>query len=446
MRVQILLLLAAVLPGLQQGRASGAQELPVEAAPPPPKILLVDLDDVGHASVAAARTPTLDSMRARGRFYTTLVTAPTCSPSRAMFQTGARCSHPDVLLGRVLRTKIQGKKAFSLPHEPLQPLAALVRDAGFTTAKVGKWHLAHPGDLAHPNECGWQTYRGVMANLLIADDTYHSYRQVAAGKETSVEGPYLTTVETDDAIAAVTRGVDLVSLSYHAPHKPWHVPPSTLLKLGVDAEGKPIEIDEGGLTAEEMAHLMLEACDHELGRLLEAADSAGYTVFVFGDNGGQNSRETKGGKGTLYESGVTVPMWVVGPSVMPGEDDSILSMVDFYATVAELFALERKPATQGPHSVTFVPTLQGKPGTRTHAYAEIFTALGEDPRGRISIQWRRSVRGRRFKLFENRGARFQALFDLDADPNEEVNLLEALPLSEDAREANVTLSGLLGRM
>ncbi len=413
------------------------------AEEPRAKVLLVDLDDVGHATVAAARTPTLDAMAERGRFYTTLVTAPTCSPSRAMLQTGARCSHPNVLLGRVLRNKYKGTQAYALPTSPLVPLAKLVSASGRSTAKIGKWHLSQSIAPTHPNECGWQTYSGVIANLLVKNDTYESYPKVVKGEEARLEGRYITTDETDDTIAALKEGVDLVSVSYHAPHKPWHVPPAELLEPRVDADGKVVTLDADALSPEDMTLLMLEALDHELGRLLAVAEEAGYTVFVFGDNGGQNSREAKGGKGTLFESGVTVPMWVVGPDVVHGVDESLLSMVDFYATVAELFGIERKARRQGPHSQSFAPTLRGEPGSRQHAYTEIFDVLGEDPRMKGTIQWRRAVRGKRFKLFENRGARYRALFDLEADPAEEVNLLENLPLSEDARRASLMLDVLL---
>ncbi|WP_419191358.1 sulfatase [Saltatorellus ferox] len=426
-------------------RAEASEDAPAEAGDDrPTKVLLIDLDDVGHGMIAEARTPTLDGLAARGRFYTTLVTAPTCSPSRAMLQTGAWCSDPNVLLGRVLRNKYKGSQAYELPTKPLQTLASFVAASGRSTAKVGKWHLSQASATAHPNECGWQSYRGVISNLIVASDTYESYPKVVDGKEQRLEGRYITSDETDDAIAAVEQGVDLVSVSYHAPHKPWHVPPAELLAPRFDGEGKPLEISAEGLSNEEMTLLMLEACDHELGRLLEAAEARGYTVFVFGDNGGQNSREEEGGKGTFLESGIVVPMWAVGPGIEPGVDRSLLSMVDFYATIAELFGLERDPKTQGPDSFSFARTFGGEMiGPRYWAYSETFDVLGEDPRKRISIQWQRAVRGRRYKLFQNRGAGFFTLVDLEEDPEEKVNLLDKLPLSGEADEAHKALLQIL---
>ncbi|MEM8710555.1 MAG: sulfatase-like hydrolase/transferase [Planctomycetota bacterium] len=405
---------------------------------PATRILLVDLDDVGHATVKSARTPTLDGLTRTGRHFTTLVTAPTCSPSRAMLNTGARCSHPNVLLGRVIRAKYKGSQAYSLPTEPLVPLAKLVAQSGRRTAKIGKWHLAQDSELAHPGACGWQEYTGVFSNLKVGKSTYTSYTRTAGGKAAPADGPYLTTQETDDAIDAVKRGVDLVSLSYHAPHKPWHRPPATL----VSKESQAIPAD-APLVETELAALMLEACDRELGRLLEAAETAGYVVFVFGDNGGQDSTREVGGKGTFLDSGIVVPMWAKGPGIQPGVDESIVSMVDFYATVAELFGIERAPATQGPHSISFAGALKGEPGAREWAYAEIFTVLGEDPRKRMNIQWQRAVRGKRFKLFENRGGRHTALFDLDADPFEQRNLLDSKPLAPEALAAFNEYRGIL---
>lgn len=405
------------------------------AAEPKTKILLVDLDDVGHAAVAAARTPTLDALRKSGRYYPTLVTAPTCSPSRAMLQTGAWCSHPDVLVGRVLRNKYKGSQAYALPVRPLQPLATFVASSGRTTAKVGKWHLSQASEVSHPIECGWQSYQGVISNLLIATDTYESFPKVTDGKTERLEGRYITSDETDDAIAAIGNNVDLVSLSYHAPHKPWHVPPAKLLEPRLDVAGQPMEIQGDGLSDEQLTLLMLEACDHELARVLAAAESHGYTVFVFGDNGGQNSRDETGGKGTFLDTGIVVPLWVTGPGVLPGEDSALVSMVDFYATIAELLGIERDPKSQGPHSQSFAASLSGGPTTRWYAYSEIFDKLGEDPRSRMNIQWQRAVRTGRYKLFQNRGAGYYTFVDLEADPGEEVNLLESLPLAPAAKTA-----------
>lgn len=406
------------------------------------RILLVDLDDVGHDTVASAHTPTLDELTETGRFYPTLVTAPTCSPSRAMFNTGARCSHPGVLFGRVIRAKYKGKQAYKLPSEPLIPLAKLVADSGRKTAKIGKWHLAQATETDHPHECGWQEYRGVMPNLKVGKSSYHSFSQTVNGATETSEGRYLTTVETDDAIDALRRGVDLVSVSYHAPHKPWHRPPAEL--LGEKSRAIPMDAN---LAEPDLTSLMLEACDHELGRLIAEAEKAGYLVFVFGDNGGQDTTREIGGKGSFLDSGIVVPLWVKGPGVAPGVDQSVVSMVDFYGTVAELFGIERSRKTQGPHSVSFARTLGGEePHAREWAYCEIFTVFGEDPRRRMDIQWMRAIRGPRYKLFENRGARHMTFVDLEADPDEQRNLLDHEPLRHDVRMVLLEYQKILSQL
>ncbi|MEM6569136.1 MAG: sulfatase-like hydrolase/transferase [Planctomycetota bacterium] len=379
-------------------------------------VLVVDIDDVGSELAREARTETLDWIAENGRVFTSFVASPVCSPSRAMFQTGAYPSHPDLLLGQVVTVDAE----YEMPTGPLVPLGTLVSDAGLRTAKIGKWHLAPGSAIDHPARCGWQRYVGVPGNVFGEGNGYTSYEKVTGGEAARVEGRYLTTDETDDAIAAVREGFDLVSVSYHAPHKPYHVPPEGL--HGVE----PIE------SFRDHARAMLEACDRELGRLVRAALERDYVVLVFSDNG--TGRLAKGQKGTMLDGGIVVPMWAIGPGVAPGVDASPVSVVDLYATIAELLGVETGGPTRGPHSISFARTLAGERGTRRFTYSETFRGLGEDPRT-SGKPWNRALRGTRFKL-EIRGKaskRKMLLFDLQADPTERTNLISAASLARACR-------------
>ncbi len=406
--------------------APSLAQTPEEASParsaPGPKLLLVDLDDLSVDLLREAHTPTLDALEAEGRFFTNFVTCPMCTPTRAMLHLGAYPSHPDILVGK----NIHWSSKESMEVESLVPLGRLVQDAGFRTAKVGKWHLAPRWRVEHPIVFGWQTYRGVICNLQGGGLGYRRYAQVVDGQESIVDGKYLTIEETNDGIACLKDGVDLVSVSYHAPHAPWHVPPPELVTT------EPTDVPR------DMARAALEACDHELGRLLAVAKEGGYTVLVLSDNGG--AAEIGGTKGTFDEGAILMPMWAIGPGVEPGVDDELTSAVDLYATIADHFGIERRVETQGPESISFHRRLGAKPGTeaarglREFAYSERFQLVGKDPREQPG-RWQQSVRTRDYKLV--RGLPKQSgdeLFDLRRDPAAEHNLAVE-PLSEEDAEA-----------
>ncbi|MEM1451427.1 MAG: sulfatase-like hydrolase/transferase [Planctomycetota bacterium] len=412
---------AALAPQLVAPAPQDAVRTPVATG----RVLLVDIDDVGYDLLVDTPTPTLDWIAAHGRAFTRFVTAPSCSPTRAMLMTGAHASHPDLLLGQIIAPKLR----YRMPIGPLEPLAQAVADAGCTTAKIGKWHLARRFETDHPHQCGWQHYSGVLSNVTGSDEGYLCYEKIVNGSSSWVRDRYLTTDETDDAIECVRAGFDLVSVSYHAPHRPWHVPPAHLHSI-------PDTTSE-----RDQARAMLQACDRELGRLVRVATAAGYTILVFSDNG--TAVRIGGGKGSVHDDGVVVPFLAIGPGVAPGIDRELVSVVDLYDTTLELLGVDATGPTRGPQSRSLVPALAGRPLGRTFAYTERFQGLGEDPRA-SNGWWHRAVRGTRFKLcsIRTRTALEISLYDVVADPDEAVDLLAA-PLSPDAMGAYRRLMAVL---
>lgn len=375
------------------------------------KLLVIDLDDVGFDLLRDTPTPTLDALERDGRFFTNFTTASICTPTRAMLHTGAFPSHPDLLLGEI----VPPGSPFAMPIAPLTTLGTLIQSGGYTTAKVGKWHLAGSAFPAHPQQAGWQGYAGSFSNVQQFGQGYTNYPKTVNGITAQVTGTYLTTDETDDAIRCVNADIDLVSVSYHAPHKPWHIPPADLFTVD------PI------LNDRDRARAMLQACDSEMRRLLNAALPLGYTVIVFADNG--TAQPIGGFKGTFKELGIVNPMWAFGPSITPGVDESRVGVVDLYATIANLFGM---PAGQtsgfpdrGPNSRSFVHALHGFPVFRRFTYADRFRNLGDDPRLFPLTRWRRVLRGERYKLsIADADATEIKLVDYVNDPDESINLLD----------------------
>ncbi len=372
------------------------------------RVLLIDIDDVGSKLLEQTPTPVLDAVAAAGLRFTNFYVAPVCSPTRARMNTGARSSHPSLLLGGIV--KRDGD--YSMPLQPLEPLARIVADAGFSTVKLGKWHLAPNDDYLHPNRAGWQQYAGLLNNPdKDNDDEYFHFGKVINGSWRRVKDRYLTSDETDDAVACVRAGVNLISLSYHAVHRPYHVPPSHLF------QGPPPQ------DRLEMAQAALQAVDTELGRLLGEALPRGYTVLVFCDNGTAGS--LGGSKGTVFEGGVHTPCFAIGRGVEPGVDGSLLAVEDIYATVAELFGLATGP-TRGPDSISFASQLRGQtnPLARRTVYTEAWTPNGADPRFEtVDKPWRRTQRTQRYKLIRDQDLPGDRYYDLKVDPAEVHDLL-----------------------
>jgi hypothetical protein len=275
---------------------------------------------------------------------------------------------------------------YRLPISPLTPLATKVQAAGKSAIKIGKWHLSPDDLLQHPPTLGWQPYIGVMGNvgnLGVGSGDWFNYPENRSGNSHWISGLYLTTRETDLGIRAVLEGYDLISLSYHAAHRPFHDPPPHLHTLPLPLIGHW-----------DQARASLQAMDTELARLTPLALALGYTVILYSDNG--LAGPLGGLKGTVYDGGVHTMLWALGPGIPPGIDNSLIEVVDVYA--------ERGgPAGTDPHN---------------------------NP-----LRWRRTAREDRYKLIVNQDLFRSRLFDLWDDPQEQTDLLLAGPLSPRATMA-----------
>lgn len=372
----------------------------------PRRVLLVDLDDVGREILTATPTPELDALAQRGRTFERFYTAPMCTATRALVSLGVRGSRPEVLC----TGNVSGSNTYKLPTAPYESLAAVVVREGLRASKVGKWHLCDDLEILHPLDHGWLPYIGVMGNPNPSGGDWYSYPENRSGVMAWVAGSYLTSREAELGMRLVEQGHDLVSVSFHAIHKPFHEPPAELHSIP-----PPLDSDW------KLAQAALQALDHELGRLLQVAEAHGYTVLVFSDNG--LAGPLGGLKGTVWEGGVHTVLWAAGPGIPPGTDDALVEAVDLYATVLDLLGIAQGP-TRGPDSTSFVPQLLGLGGSKSHVIAERGGPAGVDPRDNPAL-WRRMVREDRFKLVVNQTTLGQRLYDLWNDPLETTDLLTA---------------------
>jgi arylsulfatase A-like enzyme len=420
-------------------------------------VLLVIADDVGVDRIAAygahpdaGPTPVIDALAAHGVLFRTAWADPLCSPTRAGMLTGRYAFRNGVGVGVDWNVPIAQQDAFvPVPDGTWMPVIA--RRSGVRTAAVGKWHLTHkwsPNAYQHPIQAGFERHLGAISNLAAGAGSYTNYLKNDAhhgGNSQSFSSTYATTDSVDDALELIDGfGADpwFVWLAFHAPHKPFHVPPQHLHSFGSGP----------GLSDADLYRAALEALDTELGRLLggiRPAVLARTTVIFVGDNGTPKDATTEPtspnpAKGSMYQGGVHVPLIIAGADVVqPGREVlAPVNTLDLHATVLELLGLGT--AALPGDSVSLAPYLADPRATARRAwiYAERHSPNGYGP----FDDRRRAVTDGRYKLIRNEKEGLPAVqfFDLETDAYEQANLWPRLDAQ--AARAYLALDAVLARL
>lgn len=309
------------------------------ANPDAPNFLLVVLDDVGieyldlYHSTVPTPTPTIDRLAEEGVVFNRAYATPLCSQTRAELMTGRLPTHTGI--GQALASRGQGLSCL----EHLAP-AVLADHAGYYSALFGKWHLDtfDSGDLLGPQIHGFDVWAGAFANFDEAwttdslPQTYFDWERIYNAVPGRVS-TYATTTNVNDAIAVLPTLPEpwLGVLAFNAAHAPYHRPPDQLTTLDPDVEATSVQKFKAAI----------EGMDTELGRLLETLDPsvvARTQVWVMGDNGSPEDIVGIPAKGSVYETGVHVPLIISGAGVgEPGRrSDHLVQAADFLPTATTL--------------------------------------------------------------------------------------------------------------
>ena len=350
-------------------------------------------------------------MAAEGlRFSDGYSNSPVCSPTRFALATGRW----QYRLRGGADEPINSRNARASPVLGLPPshptLASLLRDAGYTTALIGKWHLGFLPNFG-PLKSGYGEFFGPMSGGV----DYFSHRD-SGGKHDLYEGEkevqpsgYLTDLISERALSFVKRPHRkpfLLSLHYTAPHWPWEARDD-------EAEAKRIESlshVDGGSVATYLK--MIRHMDEGIGALLEHLGENTIVVFT-SDNGGERFSDTwplVGKKMDLLEGGIRVPYIVRWPGRVPaGTTTAQLAMtMDWVPTFLEAAGVAPHP----DYPLDGVSLLNNLRRPEEVIERELFW--------RMKFREQRAVRAGKWKWLSLEGNEF--LYDLASDARERANL------------------------
>jgi arylsulfatase A-like enzyme len=304
-----------------------------------PNIVYLLADDLGWGDVgwhgSEIKTPNLDKLASAGARLEQFYVQPVCSPTRAALLTGRYPMRHGLQVG-VVRPWAQ----YGLPLEE-RTLPQALKEAGYETAIVGKWHLGHVQHEYLPTRRGFDHQYGHYNGALdyfthVRDGGFDWHRD---DRENRDEG-YSTHLLAREAVRLVERH-DVsrplfLYIPFNAVHAPHQVPEKYKAPYGQLKE--PRRTYAG----------MLAALDEAVGQVVEAIERKGIrhdTLFLFSsDNGGPapgqvtSNGPLRGAKATLYEGGVRVPAFATWEGhIKPGSIvGAPLHIVDWYPTLLKL--------------------------------------------------------------------------------------------------------------
>lgn len=418
------LLLAA---GLLAGAVS-----PASAAEARPNILYIVSDDLGwkdtgFQGATDLKTPHLDRLAAEGARLRQFYAQPFCTPTRAAVMTGR---YP--FRYGLQTVVIPSKGTYGLAQdERLLPQA--LKEAGYRTAMVGKWHLGHADRSFWPRQRGFDYHYGaVIGEIDYFTHSSHGVLDWQRNNESVEESGYATQLLGADAVRVVEAhdGASplFLYLAFTAPHAPYQAPPEYIDRFPGIAE--PTRRAYAGMVA---------CMDDEIGKVLAALERKGMrkdTLIVWhSDNGGTRSKmfagegdvskivipcdngELKGGKGQLYEGGTRVPALMCWPGRIPAGSavPGMIHVVDMLPTLLGL-AGARTAGGKPLDGIDVWPAVSaGGPTGRTEVVYNVEPFIAAVRQGAFKLVWK-SVLPSRIELF-----------DLERDPEEQANLAAERP-------------------
>jgi arylsulfatase A-like enzyme len=371
-----------------------------------PNVVFFLIDDMGWTDLSCLgsafyETPNLDRLARQGmRFTDGYAACPVCSPTRASILAGKYPANVGVTDwidwgGHLHPCRGRLVDVPYLKHLPLTEtsIASALRDGGYQTWHVGKWHLGGPDH--YPEKHGFDVnVGGCEMGCPSRGKNYFSPWDIPT-LANGTDGEYLTDRLTDEAIRLI-RARDgrpfFLNFWHYAVHTPIQAPAPLVEKfrakaaaLGLDRrdpfeEGefhpgehkKSVRVKRRLFHSDPVYAAMVYNLDWNIGRVLAALEETGAadnTVVIFtSDNGGLATSEgsptsnapLSEGKGWMYEGGTREPFLVKWPGVTPPASVCTVPVTspDFYPTLLEIAGLPPRPE-QHRDGTSLVPLLRG---------------------------------------------------------------------------------------
>jgi arylsulfatase A len=400
-----------------------------------PNILLILADDLGWTDLSSYgsdfyETPHIDRLARNGMKFTQAYSACTvCSPSRAAILTGkypARLHITDWIPGLPPENPklLVPEWTKYLPREEIT-LARALRNAGYVTASIGKWHLG--GEEYYPEKHGFDVNIAGSSNA--APPSYFAPYKIVTLPE-GPKGEYLTDRHGEEAVRFIEQNKDrpfFLYLPLFAVHTPIQGKQAFIEKYR--AKKRPGQKQTNTVYA-----AMIESMDDAVGRIRRTLDELKLddrTIVIFAsDNGGRvpttSNHPLRVGKGSCYEGGTRVPLIVHWPGVTKARsvcETPVISM-DLHPTILEMAGL-KEAAGKSVDGINLVRLLRQDVGLNRDAlfwhypHYQHYQLGGTTPYG--------AIRAGDFKLIEFFDDMRVELYNLHDDIGEQRNLALEMP-------------------
>jgi len=383
--------------------------------------------DVGFNGATDIKTPNIDKLAATGAKFTQFYVQPMCTPTRAALMTGRYPFRYGLQTAVIPSVSTYGLDT----TEWLMPQC--LKDAGYKTAIIGKWHLGHANKKYWPRQRGFDYQYGAMIGEL--DYFTHEEHGVLDWFRDNIpvrERGYTTQLIGNDAVKYIDAQDPskpfYLYLTFNAPHTPYQAPKEYIDRY------KNIE----DLTRRPYAG-MIACLDDEIGRVVDALDKKKLrdnTLIIFhSDNGGTRNAMFAGvmadmskvkipcdngpyreGKAALFEGGTRVCALANWPGhIKAGTVDGLIHAVDIYPTLAALAGASTTKCKPLDGVNVWGTISEGKPSPRTEIIYNIEPFRAALRQGDWKLIWRTMLPSS------------VDLYDLSKDPSEQNNLAAANP-------------------